>query len=286
MTGQGINGRTRVGARVSARTERLRLERIASSLTPRDVQILLYLFEHKVLTTEQIFRLCFTSRSRTQDRLLKLVDLELIRRIRPRKRPGSLPFHYILDTAGAIVVAEYLGIELRELGFRSDRRLGLIDSPRLCHLRDVNTFFSVLVWACRNSDGQYHVKVWLSEEACRKRWSDHITPDGMAALEGPDGTVELLVEVDRGTENHSRLEQKIRRYRIIAGADGAPRILLFCFNSAQRETRAREALEGSRFILATTSLDRHAADPLGAVWRPLRADYRVRLIDLGRGESA
>ncbi|MEX2556588.1 MAG: replication-relaxation family protein [Actinomycetota bacterium] len=286
MTPQGITGRTRIGTRVNARTERFRLQRIASSLTPRDVQILLYLYDHKVLTTEQIYRLCFTSQARTQDRLLKLLELELIRRTRPRKRPGSLPYHYILDTAGALVVAEHLGIELRELDFRSDRRLGLIESPRLCHLRDLNTFFSFLIWACRTSGDLYHLKHWHSEEVCRKRWDDHITPDGMGVLEGPEGLIEFLLELDRGTENHNRLEQKIRRYRIIAGANGAPRLLLFCFNSAQREARAREALDGSRFILATTSLDRHRADPLGSVWRPLRADYRVRLTDLGRGGAA
>lgn len=102
----------------------------------------------------------------------------------------------------------------------------------------------------------------------------------MGVLEGPEGTIQFLLELDRGTENHSRLEQKIRRYRVIAGASGAPKLLLFCFNSAQREARAREALDGSRFVLATTSLDRHVADPLGTVWRPLRANHRVRLPDL------
>jgi len=285
MKGRDITGRTRVGVRASAHTERFRLERIASSLTQRDVQILSYLFEHKVLTTEHILRLCFTSLPRTQDRLLKLTELGLVRRTRPLHRPGSMPYHYILDTPGALVVAEHLGITLKELGFRPDRPLGLIDSPRLRHLRDVNTFFCMLVWACRKSEGLYLVRQWLGEEGCRKQYRDHITPDGMAALDGPAGLIDLLVEIDRGTENHSRLEQKIRKYRIIAGAEGTPKHLLFCFNSAQREARAREALDGSRFIVATTSLDRHVADPLGAVWRPLREDYRVTLADLIRGTS-
>lgn len=285
MRTRGVTGRTRVGARVSAHAERFRLQRIASTLTPRDIQILLYLFDHKILTTEQIFRLCFTSLPRTQDRLLKLIDLGVIRRTRPQKRPGSLPYHYLLDTRGALVVAEHLGIELAELDFRSDRRLGLIESQRLRHLRDINTFFSRLIWACRTSGDGYRIREWKSEDACRSRWDGHVNPDGLGALEGPEGKVSFLLELDRGTENRNRLAQKIRRYRLIAGAAGAPQVLLFCFHSAEREASARSALEGSRLILATTSLDRHVANALGAVWRPLRADHRVRLLDLPSPES-
>ena len=277
MRGHEMTGRTRVPARASARGERKRLEKLSASITDRDVQILLYLYEHKVLTTRQIAHLSFTSQSRAQARLARLEELEVIRRTRPPAKYGSLPKHAILDTLGAVVVAEHLGIALAELDYRRDRGLGLINSQRLRHLRDTNTFFSVLIAACKSSEGRYDLVEWKSEEACASRWNRHITPDGLGVLQGPEGRISFLLELDRGTENRSRLAQKIRKYRLIAGASGAPQVLLFCFHSEQREASAREALDGSRLLVATTSLDRHSADPLGAVWRPLRANHRVRL---------
>ncbi|MFP5224482.1 MAG: replication-relaxation family protein [Actinomycetota bacterium] len=279
-----MTGRTRVPTRASARGERKRLEKLSESITDRDVEILLYLHEHKVLTTRQIAHLCFSSESRAQARLARLEELEVIRRTRPPARVGSLPKHAILDTDGAVIVAEHLGIGFQELGFRRDRGLGLINSPRLRHLRDTNTFFSVLAHACRLSSALYQLVEWKSEEACARRWSRHVTPDGLGVLQSPQGRVSFLLELDRGTENRGRLAQKIRKYRLIAGGHGAPQVLLFCFPTEPREASAREALEGSRLIVATTTLERHAADPLGAVWRPLRADHRVPLFGLTPGE--
>lgn len=285
MSPRAVAGPTRYTARVTPRGNRECLQKIAASLTERDLRFLDFLFEHKVLTTDQICEMFFNSRPRTRDRLLRLLELGLIRRTRPQKRPGSLPYHYVLDILGALVVSELRGIELSELGFRLDRRLGIIEGSRLRHLRDINGFLSRLEFACRHSDGQYRlVRAW-SEDRCRSRWNDNVTPDALVELEGPDASISSFLELDRATENLDRLTQKLGRYRLIAGAPSAPKALLFSFPSTARETSAREALYNCGLVVATTTLDRHLADPLGAVWRPLRADYRVRLIDLASTDN-
>jgi hypothetical protein len=50
-----------------------------------------------------------------------------------------------------------------------------------------------------------------------------------ARVEGRDASLELLLELDLGTENLGRLEEKMERYEILAGAATAPsrRAVLF-----------------------------------------------------------
>jgi len=72
----------------------------------------------------------------------------------------------------------------------------------------------------------------------------------------------------------------VERYRILAGAATAPDVVVFCFPSEAREASARQVLGGTPMPVATATLDRHLADPFGAIWLPLHGDRRVRLIDL------
>jgi hypothetical protein len=55
-----------------------------------------------------------------------------------------------------------------------------------------------------------------------------------------------MVELDLGTENRGRLEDKMERYRVLARAETAPDVVLFCFPSEAREASARRILGGSR----------------------------------------
>lgn len=75
----------------------------------------------------------------------------------------------------------------------------------------------------------------------------------------------------------------MERYRVLARAATAPDVVLFCFPSGAREASARLVLGGTAMPVATATFDRHLADPLGAIWLPLDADRRVRLIDLPGG---
>lgn len=258
------------------------MEDLSAYLTDRDIRICLDLYEHRVLTTVQLYELHFTSHSRARDRLHRLHKMGLLRRSRPRLRPGSHPHHYMLDSRGALVVASYRGIDPKELGFRPERSLAIVEGPRLLHLRETNGFFTRLAYASRVSDSGYVLAAWHGEAWCKARWNGLVTPDGLGRLDDPECSVAFFLELDRGTENHGRLQRKLERYRIVAGGAGVPQVLLFCFPSLGRETGARESLAGCGLVVATTTLDRHMTDPLGNVWRALDADRRVKLVELTR----
>lgn len=277
---RAVTGRTRDAARASTRSIRSKIQRVASSATERDQLICVDLYEHRVLTTNQLFELHFTSLQRTRARLLQLYDMRVLWRSRPRAQLGSLPWHYTLDEIGAWIVAEHLGIELRAVGYREDRTRTLVDSPRLRHTRAAHSFFTRMCYAARSTESTVQVAEWRGEAWCARRWQAHVRPDGFARLEDAGESFELLLELDLGTENRSRLEDKMERYRVLARAATSPDVVLFCFPSEAREASARHVLGGTAMPVATATLDRHLGDPFGAIWLPLDGDRRVRLIDL------
>jgi len=83
-----------------------RLFELARHLTERDQEVALYLYRHRVLTTDQLQLLFFSSRRRAQDRLLFLYRNRVLDRFYPA-RPfgcGKPEAHWLLDEAGAILV--------------------------------------------------------------------------------------------------------------------------------------------------------------------------------------
>jgi len=281
--GRAVVGRTRDAARASTRSIRSRIQRVASSATERDQLICVDLYEYRVLTTNQLFELHFTSLQRTRARLLQLHEMGVLWRNRPRAHLGSLPWHYTLDEIGAWIVAEHLGIEPREVGYRDDRTRTLVDSPRLKHTRAANSFFTRMCYVARSTQSRVQVVDWRGETWCARRWQAHVRPDGFARLEDAGESLELLLELDLGTENRGRLEDKMERYRVLARAATSPDVVLFCFPSEAREASARVVLGGTAMPVATATFDRHLADPFGAIWLPLDGDRRVRLVDLRSG---
>ena len=252
---------------------------ILGSITDRDMEILLHLYEHKVLTTDQLHELHFSTVHRTRKRLSQLYERGLVDRFRPPQRPGSYPHHYVLDDLGAKLVAGYLGVELKELRFRKDRLLRLSRSRFLRHLRETNSFFSRLAYACRRAEDGTQLTLWLGE---RRATMAGIRPDGMGAVRHRWGSTSFWLELDLGTETHDRLESKLHGFaRHMFSPEEAPHAVLFCFHSKERETRARRALyEPEGLMVATTTLWRHRADPLGPTWLPHRTGHRLSLVDL------
>lgn len=285
MTGRASTGQTRYAARASTRSIRSKIQIVASSLTERDQLICVDLHEHRVLTTDQLFELHFSSPQRARARLSELHQMGVIWRNRPRTRLGSLPWHYTLDEVGAWLVAEHLGVELRAVAYRNDQKRSLVDNPRLRHTRAANSFFTRMFHVTRRTQVPIRVGEWRGEAWCVRRWQELVRPDGFARLEGPGGSLELLLELDLGTENRGRLEDKMERYRVLSRAATAPDVVLFCFPGEARETSARVVLGGTPMPVATATLDRHLVDPFGAVWLPIHADRRVSLADLRRHDE-
>lgn len=121
---------------VSSRRPRVSAERVfelARHLTERDREICRYLYHHRVLTTDQLTLLFFSSRRRAQDRLLFLYRGRVLDRFYP-PRPfglGKPEAHWLLDEGGAILVAAAKGVERRALGW--ERRDDWGSHPQLAH---------------------------------------------------------------------------------------------------------------------------------------------------------
>jgi hypothetical protein len=179
-----------------------------------------------------------------------------------------------------MIVAEYLGIDQREVGYRNDRKRTLIDSQRLRHTRAANSFFTRMIYAARSTDSSIRVAEWRGEAWCAKRWQLHVRPDGYVQLQRPTGPLELVLELDLGTENRGRLEDKMERYRVLARAANAPDLVVFCFPSEAREASARRVLGGTPMQVATATFDRHLKDPLGPNWLLIDGQRRLRIVDL------
>ena len=230
----------------------------------------------------------FTSKASSEHELgfAQLYELGVIWRTRPHARLGSLPWHHILDEMGAMIVAEYLGIDQREVGYRSDQRRTLIDSQRLRHTRAANGFFTRMIYVARSTASLLRVAEWRGESWCARRWQLVVRPDGYARLEHAAGSLQMLLELDLGTENLGRLEDKMERYRVLARAATAPDVVLFGFPSEAREASARRVLGGTPMPVATATLDRHLSDPLGPNWLLIGGDRRFRLGDLPARRTA
>jgi hypothetical protein len=222
---------------------------LASRLTERDQLVALSCYEHRVLTTEQLRRLYFSAPRRARRRLTLLYQLRVLDRFRPARQPGqgSAQHHWILDEAGAHVVAAQLGVERSELRWRHQRDLAMLRSQKLDHQLEVNEFFSRLTEEARQAGGR--LADWWGERRCLAALAGQVAPDGYGKLLLPGRRpASFLLELDRSTEDHYRLRQKARRYdkalsRSVLG-DLEP-LLLVAVQSPARRDNAAAALAGS-----------------------------------------
>lgn len=246
---------TRVGAAAIAA--------LASHVTERDRLVALACYEHRVLTTEQLRRLYFGSSRRCRDRLERLYRLRVLDRFRPQLQPGlgSAQHHWILDEAGAHVVAACLDLERSELRWRRQTAVSISRSSKLDHQLDVNEFFSRLAEEAREPGGS--LADWWGERRCLAALGGQAAPDGYGKLLLPDRrALHFLLELDRSTEDHGRLRQKARRYTKAlprsAFADDEPMLVVAVPTQARRD--------GAAAALASSTV------PLRVVvWTPQRS---------------
>ena len=171
-----LPGRPRAAGRL-ARSPELAAA-LAARLTARDRWLLRMLHEHRVLTTTQITQLAFGTTRAATARMATLYQYRAVDRFRPLAPAGSAPLHFILDDAGAAVLAAEDGITPGDLGYRRDRALAIALSPRLAHTTGANGFFTTLAAAARASRGQAALDCWWSERRCAAIWGDLARPDG------------------------------------------------------------------------------------------------------------
>lgn len=253
-----------------------RVGEILRGLTDRDHLICHLVWEHSVLTTDQVAEACFDTLARAQVRLQRLHQLGLVDRFRPYRPAGSAPFHYVLGSAGAAVLAAERGVEVSALGYRPQAALRWAMNQRLGHLIGVNAFFTALMGTARRSGGTALLAEWWSERRCAKAMGGLVRPDGYGVWQEGPAPVEFCLELDRGTERGLRLADKLGGYADLEAATGVRRWVLFWFPSAHREAEARRTLAAAPVPVAT------AADEMGrpadAVWLPVGEEApRLRL---------
>lgn len=257
----------------------------AYGTTHRDLSLCLDLYDHRVLTTHHVFELRFNSLRRAQKRLFVLHGRNIVERFRPFRSTGSHPWHYILGEAGIEIVAAWRGVDRKELGLRMDRLRSIAYSPRLAHLVEVNSFFCRLAYRCRSAQ-LLQLTEWWSERRCASEWGGMVRPDGLGRLRGPGVDVRFFLELDRGTESSSRLEEKLTRYARVARSPDAPDALLFVFPTERREAEARRALFNCGMLLLTGTRGYAGEDPLSPFWLPVGGDRRIRIVDMGSARRA
>lgn len=186
---------------------------VGGRLTERDRQIALDCYEHQVLTTEQLHRLYFPSNRATLYRLDALYALRVLDRFRPfwHRGQGSTPYHWILDEAGAHIIAAEQRIERCELRWRHTTALAIAASPTLAHRVETNEFFTRLAQDAAAAHGA--LTEWYGERTTHHMLDGIVKPDGYGVLTLPGrDPIHLLLELDRDTEPTERLREKATRY--------------------------------------------------------------------------
>jgi hypothetical protein len=244
---------------------------LGSRLTDRDRQIALDCYEHHALTTSQLQRLHFDGIRTARARLETLYQLRVLDHFRPTvpRGAGSAPHHWILDEAGAHVVAAQYGIERRELKWRRSTALAVAASPKLRHLIEINEFFAQLAHEATESDGA--LSEWYGERSIHRLFNGTVWPDGYGVLTLPDRPpLHFLLELDRATEPAPQLRQKALHYAKAiprsALARQRPVVVLVVPNHA-RATAANDAISdsGAPITAAVWSTTASAFSPLAIV---------------------
>lgn len=255
---------------------------IARRITERDRAIAHALYEHRVLIAQQVYELYFDSLDRSRERLSQLHELGVVDRFRPYRQYGSNPYHYLLDQAGAHLVASDRGVEVAELDYSRAKTLRLASSQQLRHQVEANGITTRLAHALRAAPGAALVE-WRGQRRCSQTWGELVRPDAYLRIALAGCVLDLWLEHDRGTETHARLRDKLDRYEDLALALEHPITLLLTLPGERREHELHRTLSPDReVLLLTTTAERHHADPLASNWLPTGADRRRALAELAR----
>ena len=267
-------------------------------LTPRDVAILLSLYDHRVLLTEHVKALFFSSLRRAQDSLKQLRALGLVSSWCPpqERGKGRAPGHHMLTEKGVHAVAVLKGCARSELRWTPPENPAKAPAPYLAHRVGINAFFCALVEAALLVDG-HGLAIWTPERTV-KTLDGWIRPDGFGRLIHPSGSCDFYFEYDRGTESTAQLADKLAGYMGVArdwterGPEHFPNLLILCpdarrerglavaFRDARARFSAARKLQRLPFFVASEEMlcDRGV---LGRIWTALpRLAERLSVVEL------
>lgn len=277
------------------------LLRLQASITARDDRLFDWLYDHGVLTTDQIAAALFPSLDFTQRRLRRLTALRAVDRFRPNKADGgSHPYHYVLDQLGYDHVHAQRGLGRPRRDQARRRKQSLTSRPDLPHLLGGNQVFIDLAAHARTHPDTKLVR-WQPASAYhepgtlyREGGDPQIIVAGAIGFPRPDGagvwtedgrSVPFFLEYDTGLEHLHVLIDKVIKYERLYTMSTWAWPVLFHLPSARREANLhhRVAGIGLESVVATTTADLRgalAASPAHQVWQLVDRSGRHRLIDL------
>ncbi len=190
-------------------------------LQPRDVAIILAVYENRFLRRDQIEKLFFKTTPTCNQRLQKLYQHKFLDRLYQPVEFGSSQAVYALDARGAEVVAAKLGVGKGQVNWTrrhnniehlfmahtlavSELRVGLELALRLREEEDIKLLF----W---KREGLLPREKIVMPDNPEKKLS--LIPDAFFGLQTDRGKLFFFVEVDMGTETLDRFRTKIVAYR-------------------------------------------------------------------------
>lgn len=253
-------------------------------LTERDRDILTALAEHRVLTSEQLFRLAFDPDKPNfgRQRLARLTRRGVLARFRGFVPVGSQSWRYTVGVVGAMIHAAERGHTLPTTRRTMERVLKLAASPRLDHLLGVNELFVGLRHHARHHE-RCELLDWLAERSVAESVGKIVRPDGFGRWRQNDRTIGFFLEYDSGTEKLDTLIGKIEQYQELALTD-IQHPTLFVIRGMKRHNNFhnRASRHLGRVIIASASTDDlNQHGPAGSAWLIAGdASPRRRLIDI------
>ncbi|MBP1934875.1 replication-relaxation family protein [Ammoniphilus resinae] len=271
-----------------------------ATLTQRDREVLLSLYYHRCLTTEQIAEMHFRFNDHGKEnsqalviarrRLRKLFDLKLIDRffINVGENNGSSQAHMILDQLGARIVAGILNTTVQDLGWKYE--MNAVRLPYLDHMLEVNDFYLCLLRAARSKG--HEIGEFKTENLTRYEFKHGsriiFNPDAYGTYFAGETGFHFFHERDRGTMTLDTFQKKHRRYAAFYQSeeylnyfDSFPLVLTVA-PTWERALALREciyAIDNTDIQWLFTSDDLAKTNVLGPIWIG-KENHPVSLIPL------
>jgi Replication-relaxation len=276
-------------------------------ITARDVEILRGLFECRILTVEQIAALHFEDRqAAARKRIWKLKKADLVRE-RPRRayEPAVL---FLSRRALRLLIEQGHITDYPKLSVAAYEKRTRVSPLTLRHEIEVNDVKAAFAKAIRLTSGlqlpQFSTWPTLFQfwGYTRRGQRVRVQPDGFLRIRQGVEQHSFFLEVDRSSESHWRIAEKIECYldfyrrgglalrngRPKHDYKGFPFRVLVVFRNAERRNNAAERLIGQQppilSIAVLATIDEVRMNPLGPIWiRP--CDYRDVVIGIPYGAA-
>lgn len=182
-------------------------------IEPRDIEILKTLLDYRFLTSSQIQRIFFSSKSFADRRLRNLYDHGMLERIVRPVTQGKAELLYAIGSEGARQLSVHLDIPRDKLGW--SRKGNSVKPEFIQHQLDLNSLRLAIEEVIEKSS-DYTLLTWESNLKINVKQRKNLIPDAYFALSTPRGNTFFFLELDRATETATgKFRKKIENYQIM-----------------------------------------------------------------------